>query len=259
MATTTKATDSRRRRRRDKNGLDADLRPLSQRSAAFDWRRRWFELSRDSDELALMNARDVAIDHKVRLIELAGPNSGAVAGYDPAGAGSPWFSIGPRNVNGRVKALAVHPTDPNTVYAGAASGGVWKSTDGGQTWDSLWNMQESLAVGAIAIAPSATQTVYVGSGEWTPTFGASYGGAGVYVSTDGGGTWSRRAGCLCRRIGRVLVHPTNPQRVWICGDAGLERTDDGGATWTQLRADTVTDIALDPASPTTLTVPPCIA
>ena len=71
-------------------------------------------------------------------------------------------------MNGRVKALAVHPTDPNTVYAGAASGGVWKSVDGGQTWDTVWDMQESLAIGAIGIAASNPQVVYAGSGEWLP-------------------------------------------------------------------------------------------
>lgn len=226
--------------------------PLAQRSPSFEWRKRWFSLSRSADLHALGEARDFAFIHKQRLIEREGRNSGALAGYDPAGAGSPWFSIGPRNVNGRVKALAVHPTNPDIIYAGAASGGVWKSVDGGQTWDPLWDMQESIAVGALGIAASSPQTVYAGSGEWTPGFGASYPGAGVYVSSDGGTTWSRRAACLCRRIGKLVVHPTNPQRVWICGDAGLERTDDGGMTWTLLRADMVTDIVLDPTSATTL-------
>lgn len=222
--------------------------PFAKRSAAFEWRRRWFALSRSDDEALLAKSMEVAFAYKREMIERVGPESGAIAGYDPAGAGSPWFLIGPRNVNGRVKALAVHPTQPDTVYAGGASGGVWKSTDGGQTWDPLFDMQESLAIGALGIAASSPQTVYAGSGEWTPGFGASYPGAGVYVSTDGGATWSLRNSCLCRRIGKLLVDPTNPQRVWICGDAGLERTTDGGVTWTRLRSDEVTDIALDPTS-----------
>src|SRR5437867_1383670 len=107
--------------------------PLDQRSASFEWRRRWFALSRSADERALGKARDLANAHKRHLIDTAGRNSGMIAGYDPAGAGSPWFPIGPRNVNGRDKALAVHPTDPDTLYAGAASGGVRKTIDGGQT------------------------------------------------------------------------------------------------------------------------------
>lgn len=226
--------------------------PFAQRSAALDWRRVWFATSRTDDEQLLSVSMEAALEHKRRLIEIVGAESGAVAGYDPAGAGSPWFLIGPRNVNGRVKSLAVHPTQPDTLYAGAASGGVWRSTDGGQTWDPLFDMQESLAIGAIAIAASSPQTVYAGSGEWTPGYGASYPGAGVYVSTDGGATWSRRAGCLCRRIGKIVVDPTDAQRVWICGDAGLELTTDGGTTWTRLRSDTVTDIAIDPANSSTV-------
>jgi hypothetical protein len=168
--------------------------PFAQRSSSFEWRKRYFGLSRSTDERALGNARDFSFLHKRQLIESAGPKSGALAGYDPAGAGSPWFPIGPRNINGRVKALALHPTDPATVYAGAASGGLWKSVDGGQTWDSLWDMQESLAIGAIGIAVSSPQIVYAGTGEWTPGFGASYPGAGVYVSGDGG-----RPEWLCRQ------------------------------------------------------------
>jgi photosystem II stability/assembly factor-like uncharacterized protein len=226
--------------------------PLAQRSSSLEWRRRWFSLSRSADDRALGKARDSAYVHKMRLIAAAGRKTGEIAGYDPAGAGSPWFPLGPRNVNGRVKALAVHPTQPDTLYAGAASGGVWKSSDGGQTWDALWDMQESLAVGALGIATSSPQTVYAGSGEWTPGFGASYPGAGVYVSTDGGANWSLRNACLCRRVGKLVVDPGNPLRVWICGDAGLERTDDGGVTWTLLRSDQVTDVALDPASATTV-------
>jgi photosystem II stability/assembly factor-like uncharacterized protein len=226
--------------------------PLAQRSSSFEWRRRWFEVSRAHDDRLLEQSQHLAYEHKLKQIERLGPKARDIAGYSPAGAGSPWYCIGPRNVNGRVKALAVHPTNPDIIYAGAASGGVWKSSDGGQTWDALFDMQESLAVGAIGIAKSSPGTVYVGSGEWTPGFGASYPGAGVYVSTNSGATWSLRNSCLCRRIGKLVVDPTNPQHVWICGDAGLEVTSDGGVTWTRLRSDTVTDIALDPTSASTV-------
>jgi photosystem II stability/assembly factor-like uncharacterized protein len=244
----------RRNPRRDAGSRDGrpPERQLAQRPLALEWRRQWFSLTRSENERELGQARDAAVGYKRDLIKRYGRKSGTIAGYDPAGAGSPWYSIGPRNVNGRVKALAVHPTDPNTLYAGAAAGGVWKSVDGGQTWDSLWDTQDSLALGAIGIAASNPQTVYAGTGEWTPGFGASYPGAGVYVSTNGGATWSLRNSCLCRRIGKLVVDPGNSQRVWICGDAGLERTDDGGTTWTRLRTDTVTDIVLDPTNASTV-------
>jgi len=222
------------------------------RSRALAWRSRWFAHSRSADQVSLTKARDTAFGHKLKLIGGPARNSGSMAGYDPAGAGSPWYPLGPRNVNGRVKALAVHPTDPDTVYAGAASGGVWKSTDGGQTWDPLWDMQESIAIGALGIAQSSPDTIYAGTGEWTPGWGPSYGGAGVYVSTDGGTTWSIRPAVVSRYIGKLVVDPANPDRLWVCGDAGLERSTDGGTTWTTLRAGTITDIALDPANSNTV-------
>jgi photosystem II stability/assembly factor-like uncharacterized protein len=243
---------SARKRTAQKGAERRDRVPLAQRSSSFDWRRRWFEESRTSDDRLLEQSLHLGYEHKLSLIDRLGPKARDIAGYNPAGAGSPWYCIGPRNVNGRVKALAVHPTNADTIYAGAASGGVWKSTDGAQTWNALFDMQESLAIGAIGIAKSSPQTVYAGSGEWTPGFGASYPGAGVYVSTNGGGTWSLRNACLCRRIGKLVVDPTDPQHVWICGDAGLEVTSNGGTTWTQLRSDMVTDIALDPTSASTV-------
>jgi photosystem II stability/assembly factor-like uncharacterized protein len=217
------------------------------RSRSLAWRSQWFQATRGTDEGLLTKARDAAFAHKKRLI-VKGIKSGWKAGFDPAGAGSPWYPLGPRNVNGRVKSLAVHPTDANTIYAGAASGGVWKSTDGGQTWDSLWDMQETLAIGALGIARSAPNIIYAGSGEWTPGWGPSYQGAGVYLSTDSGATWSLRNAVQSRRIGKLVVDPTNSQRVWVCGDHGLERSTDGGTTWTTLRAGAITDIALDPAN-----------
>jgi hypothetical protein len=230
----------------------SDDRLLAQRNPNLDWRRRWFNLSRTADQTLLGKAQYAAWLHKRRLIEKSGRGSGAMAGYDPAGAGSPWYSIGPRNVNGRVKALAIDPTNADTVYAGAASGGVWKSSDGGQTWDPLWDEQESLAIGALGVAPNAPATIYAGTGEWTPGFGASYPGAGVYVSTDAGATWSLRAACLCRRIGTLVVDPSDSSRLWICGDAGLERSDDAGVTWTLLRGPAVTDIVFQPGSTSTI-------
>jgi hypothetical protein len=244
----TKSAKSRKPPRRSRKAE----RPLAQRSRTFEWRRRWFAATRGEDERELGRVRDAAVEHKRDLIERLGPESGQIAGYDPAGAGSPWYPIGPRNVNGRVRSLAIHPTNPNTLYAAAAAGGVWKSVDGGETWDPLWDMQDSLALGAIDIARSSPQTIYAGTGEWTPGYGASYPGVGVYVSTDGGATWSLRNSCRCRRIGKLIVDPGNAQRVWICGDAGLERTEDGGVTWTRLRTDTVSDIVLDPNNASTV-------
>lgn len=220
------------------------------RHRRLEWRTRWFHLDRTSDDRALEHIFNKALSHKRRLIE--GQRSDHKAGYNPAGAGTPWVSIGPRNINGRVKSLTVHPTDPNTVYAGAASGGVWKSIDGGQSWRPLWDEQESLIIGSLAIAPSATNTVYVGTGEWTPGYVAAGPGAGVYISTDAGATWTRRAGVIARRIARVLVSPTDANTVYVAGDSGFERSTDAGVTWNTLRAGEISDALVDPSNANTL-------
>jgi hypothetical protein len=109
------------------------LPPYSNRHPNLTWRSNWFRQSRSTDSQKLIGFRDTAYQHKLDLINKYGRRSGTRAGYDPAGAGSPWYSVEPRNINGRVKCLAVHPTAPQTVYAGTAAGGVWKTVDGGQT------------------------------------------------------------------------------------------------------------------------------
>src|SRR5258708_4752511 len=126
------------------------LAPLyANRSRTLLWRQQWFELSRSHDLEMATKLRDDAYAHKLRRIRERGRDSGYRAGFDPQGAGSPWYPLGPRNVNGRVKALAVHPTNPDIVFAGAASGGVWKSADGGQTWDPPWGHPAVHPVGAL--------------------------------------------------------------------------------------------------------------
>ena len=107
-----------------------------------------------------------------------------------------WSPVGPSPLldqgsafSGRVTAIAVHPTDPNTVYVGAAQGGVWKTTDHGGTWAPMTDTQASLAVGSIAIDPSNPNVVYVGTGEANNSCD-SYFGAGILKSTDAGSTWT---------------------------------------------------------------------
>ena len=130
-------------------------RDYSRRNRKFEWRDRWFHLHRSRDDVDLERIRRGALLRRQQLIDRQRANEDHRAAHAPAGPGTPWFSVGPRNVNGRVKSIVVHPGDASIVYAGAASGGVWKTTDGGQSWRPLWHDEESLAVGSIAIAPSS--------------------------------------------------------------------------------------------------------
>jgi hypothetical protein len=227
----------------------------SRRNRVLEFRSQWFHLHRPDDDQELFRIREEALNVKARMITRQRNTAGHKAAYDPAGAGSPWFSIGPRNINGRVRCLAVEPTNADTVYAGAASGGVWKSADGGLTWRPLWDNQESLAIGGIAIAPTSPNTIYVGTGEGVSTIygsGHNFPGSGVYVSTNGGTTWTRRASATNRRVTQMLVSPTDATRVYVAGLSGFERSTDSGVNWTMLRAGTITDAAQDPNNATTL-------
>jgi photosystem II stability/assembly factor-like uncharacterized protein len=168
-------------------------------------------------------------------------------------------SIGPA-WGGRVSRAAGVPGDPSTYYAATASGGVWKSTDGGITWKSIFDDQPISSIGSLAIAPSNPAVIYVGSGEANIRGNVAHGN-GIYKSTDGGKTWKhvwKQEG----QIGTMAVHPTNPDIAYaaVLGKAfspnperGVYRTRDGGKTWEQvLKKDSDTgasDVAVDPNNP----------
>jgi photosystem II stability/assembly factor-like uncharacterized protein len=173
-----------------------------------------------------------------------------------------WQFVGPTNVGGRLTDIAIDPTQPDTVYVTAASGGVWKSEDAGRTLRSVW--PATLPQGAGAVAVDGTGRVWVGTGEANPGGGSStYPGTGMYVSDDGGGSWRRRGLPNSNRIGRIVIDPTNRNRVFVAaggplyttgGQRGIYRTDNGGASWKRVLApETPTaggaEIALDPTNP----------
>ncbi|HUU82913.1 MAG TPA: hypothetical protein VM243_05350 [Phycisphaerae bacterium] len=171
-----------------------------------------------------------------------------------------WYSVGPKPItdeywsgnddaSGRVVALAPHPTDPDTVYIGAASGGIWKTTDGGALWTTLTDELANLNHGALALDPSDPQVVYAGTGEYTT--GST--GDGLFRSPDGGATWTRFAtkaqvGSTCAS---VAVHPTDPLTVHVTGGSGYRRTTNGGASWTNggFLGGSASALALNPVDP----------
>jgi photosystem II stability/assembly factor-like uncharacterized protein len=164
---------------------------------------------------------------------------------------------------GRATGVAGVPGDPNTFYFGAASGGLWKTTDGGTTWKPLWDKfpEASPAVGAIAVAPSDPNILYVGTGE-TNIRGNVVTGNGLYKSTDAGKTWSFAGLRDTQVIGRIIVDPKNPNHVFVAAlghpfgpnsERGIFRSTDGGKSWSKvLYVDDKTggaDVAFQPGNP----------
>jgi photosystem II stability/assembly factor-like uncharacterized protein len=182
------------------------------------------------------------------------------------GLASSWRSIGPTTINGgtaagRVTAIAVNPTDPLTIYAGGAQGGVWKSTDGGQTWTPIGDTQCSLAIGSVTIDPVNPSIIYVGTGEQNNS-GDSYYGCGVLRSTDGGSTWTQLGASVFvtttggARIGHVIIDRSTAgsmtsTTLLASTSFGLYRSTDSGQSWTRVLAGNVSGLAVDPVNTST--------
>jgi len=150
--------------------------------------------------------------------------------------------LGPESA-GRIAAIAGVAGDTSTFYAGAASGGVWKTTDAGRTFAPVFDAQDVQAIGALAVAPSDPDVVWAGTGEAWAIRDADVMGDGVYRSTDGGETWTHMGLDETGRIGRIVIHPSNPDVVFVCAlgrttgpqeERGVFRTTDGGVTWTRV-------------------------
>jgi photosystem II stability/assembly factor-like uncharacterized protein len=172
----------------------------------------------------------------------------------------PLRNIGPTNMSGRVTDIEVS-SDFKTYYIAAASGGVWKTSDNGQTFDPIFDHQGALGMGDMALAPSDDNIIWVGTGE-NNSSRSTYAGNGVYKSTDAGKTWEFVGFPHSQHIGQIQIHPNNPNIVWVGvmgslysknQERGLYKTTDGGKTWKRtLFVDDntgVIDIKVHPGNP----------
>ena len=189
-------------------------------------------------------------------------NGTSISSVDPAAFNAlEWRSVGPFR-GGRVIAVAGHPTEFATFYMGSTGGGIWKTEDGGTYWENISDgFFKRASVGAIAIAESDPNVIYVGMGESTIRSNVSH-GDGVYKSTDGGRTWRHCGLTETRNIGKVRVHPSNPDLVYVGAfghahgpntERGVYRSKDGGETWEQVLFRSaeagVVDLSLDATNP----------
>jgi photosystem II stability/assembly factor-like uncharacterized protein len=203
------------------------------------------------------------------LLLVAGPLFAAVpkAKEAPAAAkesplaGLPLRNLGPAVTSGRVGDIAVDPNKVDTWYVGVASGGVWKTVNGGTTWTPLFDQEASFSIGCVTVDPRDSNTVWVGSGENNSQRSVAY-GDGVYRSLDGGKHWENLGLKASEHIAKILVDPRDSKVVFVAaqgplwkegGDRGLYKTVDGGKTWKAvLTVDVhtgVTDVVLDPRRP----------
>jgi photosystem II stability/assembly factor-like uncharacterized protein len=175
-------------------------------------------------------------------------------------------NIGPAGMSGRITSIDAVVADPNQIWLGAASGGVWKTLNAGGSWESVFDEQPTLNIGSIAIQQSNPSTVWVGTGEGNPRNSINI-GEGIYKTIDGGKNWKRMGLEKTRNIHRIIVDPANPNTVYAGAignpyaehpERGVFKTTDGGETWNKIlhTNDTsgVADMIMDPSNPNKLFV-----
>ena len=173
-------------------------------------------------------------------------------------------SIGPAGASGRVTALDVVMSNPDHIYLGSAAGGLWKSENGGSTWEVVFDDGKSASIGSIAINQANPNIIWVGTGEGNPR-NSMNNGAGMYKTIDGGHTWEFIGLEKTNGIHRIVLHPDNPKIAIAAAtgtpwgenpERGIYKTTDGGATWTKtLFVDEKTgaaDLVVDPTNPNKL-------
>jgi photosystem II stability/assembly factor-like uncharacterized protein len=198
------------------------------------------------------------------LLVLAGPARSAQGLDDAVLAPLAARSIGPAGMSGRVASVCASVEDPNLIYVGAATGGVWRSRDGGLSWTPVFDDQPAASIGAVQLFQPSPEVVWVGTGEGNPRNSTSV-GKGIFRSLDGGATWQHLGLEETEKIHRIVLHPEDPDTAWVGAlgptwsdgkERGVYKTTDGGRTWRQvLFVDERTgcaDLVADPRNPNKL-------
>jgi len=172
--------------------------------------------------------------------------------------------VGPALTSGRVADIAIHPSNPDTWYVAAASGGVWKTMNHGTTFQPIFDQYGSYSIACVQVAPTNPQTIWVGTGENNNQRSVSY-GDGVYKSVDGGKSFVNMGLKTSEHIGNIIIHPTDENTIWVAaygpvwskgGERGVYKSTDGGKTWerTLFVSDEtgISEIAIDPSNPNIL-------
>ena len=175
-------------------------------------------------------------------------------------------NIGPGGMSGRVTSIDVVTKNPDVMYVGTASGGLWKSTSAGIKWEPIFDKEKTASIGAVAIQQSNPSVIWVGTGEGNPRNSLN-GGFGVYKSLDGGKSWMAMGLEKTRHIHKILIDPTNPDVVYIGAigspwgvheERGVYKTVDGGKTWKKILFQNnktgVADMVMDPTNPNKILV-----
>ena len=161
---------------------------------------------------------------------------------EPSLSGIKFRNIGPAVTSGRIADFAVNPNNIHEYYVATASGGVWKTVNAGTTYEPIFDGQGSYSIGCITLDPNNSNVVWVGSGENNNQRSVAY-GDGVYKSEDGGASWKNMGLKTSEHIGKIIVHPTNSDVVYVAaigplwkegGERGVYKTIDGGKTWEQV-------------------------
>lgn len=213
---------------------------------AFQWRHKtWVNENGEVPPGALRRAIE---DRRRNLDHLAARGIAGRAGIGPG----TWTNRGPQNVGGRTRSLLIDPRNPNAMLAGAVSGGLFRTSDGGQTWQVVNDFLPTLAIGSLARDPHSPDVIYAGTGEGQFNFDA-VNGAGIFKSTDNGQTWNLLPGTSdWSSVNRISIHPSSSGILLASlRYGGIERTTDGGQTWKNVRGGQGSyDVEFDPTDGT---------